>query len=210
MPITGTLTSYATVADLGDYLKDVSQTANNIVWTKILARASRFIDHQTDSYFGQSAGTFVFSGNNSSRLFMSYPIVSVSSLQAAYYTGAPLNTISSGQYFLQPEQPSPGEPYQWIQLTNIPTSGQSTRFFNGWQTVSVTGVFGWPAVPDDIAHLTCKIAARWWKARDSGWTGVIGSIDTGLMTVKTIDQEDRMILSYYSNPGIGDLTLNAW
>lgn len=199
--------SYATVAQLNEYLRDVSASANASVLTNLLDRASRFIDTQTGQFFYQKASAaYLDNGNSSNELILPYPFVSISLLEIGYYTGAPFNTVTVGQYFLQPNSPQDGFPYTSILLTNIPTEGQSVRFYRGIQNVRYTGVAGWPTIPPQIVHLTCKLATRTWKQRDSAFSGTMGNAADGtLMTVKTLDTEDRQIISDFRRPAMGIL-----
>lgn len=198
-------TSYATVADLGFYLRDVPQSANSTFWTSLLDRASRFIDSQTGQFFYQKASAaYLDNGNGERELIFPFPVVSISKLEIAYYTSAPFNVVTSGQYFLFPNTPQDGYPYTTLRLTNIPTEGQSVRFYRGLQNVRYTVVAGWPSVPSQITHLTCKLAARAWKQRDSGFIGTIGNAADGTaLTVRALDREDFQILSDFRRPALG-------
>jgi len=195
--------SYATPDDLALYLRDVGVAGNTTIWTAVLDRASRFIDDQTGWFFYQLASaTYLVDGSDTDVIIPNIPIVSVSLLESQYYTGATWNTIGAGQYFLYPSLPSQGWPYTYLRLTDVPTTGQSTKFWRGKQNVRITAVAGFPAVPSAITHLTLKLAARIWRARDTGFAGVVGSVDTGILTVKDLDSTDRYTLSTYTRPSL--------
>lgn len=197
------LGSYATTRQLGEYLRDVGPATNAGLWAELLDRASRFIDDQTGWFFYQLASTtYLVDGSDTDVIIPNIPIVSVSLLESQYYTGATWNTIAAGQYFLYPSLPSQGWPYTYIRLTDIPTTGQSTKFWRGKQNVRITAVAGFPAVPSAITHLTLKLAARIWKARDTGFAGVVGSVDTGILTVKDLDSTDKYTLATYTRPSL--------
>ncbi len=74
-------------------------------------------------------------------------------------------TGKTGDYLLRPT-PETGLPGRYLQLTDIPTGilGLGT----GFDSVEVTGVWGWPAVPATIKEATIEIALSMWRARGSG------------------------------------------
>jgi len=197
--------SYAGVADLALYLRDVDATADGPILTALLDRVSRFIDSQTGQFFYQDApaSTYLDSGNGEHELLLAYPFVSVATLEIAYYTGAPFQAVSSGQFFMQPDSPQKGFPYTSIKLSNIPTQGQAVRFYHGYQNVRITGVAGWPSVPSEITHLTCKMAARAFIQRNNGFQGMAGNPETGMFPIRAVDAEDRAILNAYRRLAVG-------
>lgn len=195
--------SYATPQQLGEYLRDTSLTGNSVLWTELLDRASRMIDDQTGWFFYQlPSTTYLYDGSNSSILVPNIPLVSVSLLESQYYTGGTWNTIASGQYFLQPGNPTQGWPYTWIELTDIPTSGQSTKFWRGKQNIRVTAIAGWPAIPSAITHLTLKFAAKMWRNRASGFAGDVGDAAVGMSAMHFMDHEDLYVLDAHARPVI--------
>lgn len=200
------LSSYASTSDVGNYLRDVQQTAAvTSLWTTMLDRASRFIDEETGQFFYQlGSTTYLLNGNGSDEIYPNFPIVSVSLLEIAYFTGAAFNTVTAGQYFLSPNNPQQGHPYFGLQLTNIPTQGQAVKFYRGIQNVRLTCVAGWPSIPSPIGHLTCKLVARMWKQRDVGFTGIAGNAADGtLYQIRNLDTEDKYILNQFCRPALG-------
>ena len=121
-------------------------------------------------------------------------------VKLAFFENQPLAqwvTVLSGNgiappsnYFLWPRNrpnagssadPTQRRPYYGIDIAHIPIS--NTTFLPssipGYMTVSLTSYFGWPAVPDLIKDLTCKLATRMWRSRESGWGGELGSAEAG-------------------------------
>jgi len=123
-------------------------------------------------------------------------------VKLAYFENQPLAqwvTVLSGNgiapptnYFLWPRNrqltsagsstdPTASRPWYGIDIAHIPIS--NTTFLPssipGYLTVSLTAYFGWPAVPDLIKDLTCKMAVRMWRSRESGWGGELGAAEAG-------------------------------
>jgi|ERR1035437_482678 hypothetical protein len=198
--------AYATPDDLALYLDGVSESTYTAIWTALLESASRFIDTETMQFFYQiPSATYHFSGQGNSMIIPGVPIVSISNITVAFYTGGNTYVVPSGQYFLYPETPLPGHPYLWLELTNVPQSGLAAEFFYGKQNVAITMVAGWPSVPADIKHLTCKLAARAWKSRQTGYSGIQGNSETGLVYAKELDSMDHAILQRYQRLTLGGL-----
>jgi hypothetical protein len=93
------------------------------------------------------------------------------------------------------------KPFWWIQLPSFgPLISNTFRgyFTSGKRTVAITASWGWPAVPDEIKDIATKIVLRMWKSRESGWTGIVGSPETGTTSVlKYLDVNDLYTLSRY-------------
>lgn len=67
---------------------------------------------------------------------------------------------------------------------------------NGMATVSYSG--GYNPIPDDIVQACTVIAARMYKQRDSGYSDVIGSSDTGIMQyTKAVPPDVKIIVNKY-------------
>jgi hypothetical protein len=93
--------------------------------------------------------------------------------------------------------PAALRPWSGIDIAHIPVSATSflPGSIPGYATVAINAQWGWPAVPDLIKDLCCKVAARAWKARASGWTNVTGSADIGLVQrLMHFDPVDEAVL----------------
>lgn len=67
---------------------------------------------------------------------------------------------------------------------------------SGMATVAYSG--GYNPIPDDITQAVTVIAARMYKQRDSGYSDVIGSADTGLMQyTKAVPPDVKLIMNKY-------------
>jgi hypothetical protein len=85
-------------------------------------------------------------------------------------------------------------------ITGLLRVGGSWGYERG--RVRVTGRFGWPAVPDDIAQATLLQAARLYKRKDSP-EGVTGSAEWGVVRLSRRDPDVWNLLEQYVLPGFG-------
>lgn len=111
---------------------------------------------------------------------LSYPvdIISLSLVELAWQTGDTFSTVASGSngYSLSPEYPDTGWPYQDILLSNIPTDFLAFPYGQG--VVRLTGIFGWPVVPNLVKRATIDLAREWYR-QGPGGGGPIGISQLG-------------------------------
>lgn len=141
-------------------------------------QVNQYIETKTGRIFvpEPSVGTMVFTQDGFDALengrLMLFPrgIVSLAQLRVGTYTGAPKAVIPAGDWFLRPSGPDlqPGWPYTELWMTNIPSAGDTLPYFPpGFDTVELTGVFGWPAMPDDIVTVGLDLVVAAYQARAS-------------------------------------------
>lgn len=71
------------------------------------------------------------------------------------------------------------------------------RFPDLARSIRLTGVFGWPAVPDTIREATALQANRLW-ARKNAPFGIVGSAELGQMTaITSLDPDVRAMIAPY-------------
>lgn len=111
-------------------------------------------------------------------------IVNLAALEVATTTPptSPFAQIPQSDYFLRPTPPDPGWPYVAVEMTNIPSPGNSTPiFYPGFANIRLIGPgpcagladatgFGFPAIPDEIVAIAYNMLAGRWQARQSGGT----------------------------------------
>lgn len=68
--------------------------------------------------------------------------------------------------------------------------------------VRVTGRWGWPAVPDDIAQAAMTLAMRLYRRKDSP-EGVTGSAEWGVVRLSRRDPDVWALIEPYLLPGFG-------
>jgi uncharacterized phiE125 gp8 family phage protein len=71
---------------------------------------------------------------------------------------APITLVAGTDYALRPLS-APDGVYQWLEL---PTYDSTTRL---GRQVTIVGDWGWPSVPDDVAH-ACIVTVALWLKRD--------------------------------------------
>ena len=86
----------------------------------------------------------------------------------------------------------------WIESKYMLRIAVSKDYYprQGMATVNYSG--GYNPIPDDITQAVTVIAARMYKQRDSGYSDVIGSADTGLMQyTKAVPPDVKLIMNKY-------------
>lgn len=89
------------------------------------------------------------------------------------------------------------KPFYGVELATIPITNSNylPQFLSMYNVASIQTYWGWPQVPDVIKNLTCELVARMWRDRESGWSGVIGSVDAGMTTMaRYFSPMDHMLL----------------
>jgi hypothetical protein len=100
------------------------------------------------------------------------------------------------------------KPYDTIELPRTPARTSSTfqnGFMIGKRTLSLQPAgWGWPAIPDEIKDICCKVVVRMFKAVPTGFTGATGSPDTAAGTImKWLDINDWNTLMNYRKMSVG-------
>lgn len=168
---------YVTLAEVKEQLIDLG-TDDDTFLGKLITRASRDVDRLTGQFFDVKAGvTNLLDGSGRRRLMLSpeWPLVSVTTLTVAFFTGDTPRTIPAAEFFLEPANRPSGWPARWIELTDYPTV--VGYFPVGKRTVSITGDWGWPAIPDEIKEVCLELVVRGKRQRgagDSDQAGVTG------------------------------------
>jgi hypothetical protein len=129
-------------------------------------------------------------------------VVSATSLEVAFYTGAAFNLIPTTDWFLRPLpiDREPGWPATELWMTDIPSSTNPAPFFSrGRGNIRLAGnQQGWPAIPDEIAGLAEKKVVAAYRARGSGGAGSVSIGSDGTRTIEMeLTQADWRILNGY-------------
>ena len=214
-----TAIDYTSTGEIASYVPSLSSDPSTVTPTVLgllITRESRLIDSITRRRFYTSTGdeTVKLAGNGRSALYsLPYDIVSVTTLKLAQdtlkATSGTYTTISTGDYYLMPTVPQNGWPYQWLELTNIPSGDYSTSFSyttfpEGYNTVQIIGKFGWnatgsSAVPDEIRHVATELTVRAWRGRDMNYSDVVGVEGLGTATFsRRIPSDLQDILDRYT------------
>lgn len=141
----------------------------------ILASAARAVDAYCDRFFGQTATATARMYQPYGRVVITDDLVSISAVEYdPSEDGDTWTAISTSDVALGPANAatmSPARPYTSVRAK----SGASWPSEYGW--VRITGVWGWPAVPQQIKDATLKQAVRLYVSKDVP-LGVIGGADT--------------------------------
>lgn len=173
---------------------EVSADLDAVLTAAILA-ASRAIDRACNRAFYQLPGvTRVYSAEWQYELFVD-DLVSVSALSTDLDGDRVFETTwQASDYDLDPENAADvSRPY-----TAIRPRPFTQRWFPTWRRgVQVTGTWGWPAVPDEIAQATLILAQRYVKRADTP-LGVVQLIpDSPATNIRATDPDVDALISPY-------------
>jgi hypothetical protein len=81
-------------------------------------------------------------------------------------TGGTLTAATLGDFVLRPRASElrTGQPYTRVEIVDT----SSSRFWAGYDTVELTGTFGYAAVPDVPARVAEMLCSRMYQYRSSG------------------------------------------
>lgn len=196
MPATVT-DAYATAATYRDIF-DKSVNAEDPEILTDLTALSRYLDREMGRFFTKDAApvarTFMPEGNW--RTLWVDDLVSVTTIKLDDNADGTAETaLAAGDYVLTPRNAALGSearPYTAVEMTNTGTR----LYFPGHRVVEITGVWGWPAVPDAIARATCHLTAilRLETARAQAMVSEIGQLMQ--MSPKAMGIVDRLAEVY--------------
>ena len=147
----------------------ITDTTDDSLLAAIVGEVNSWLTERLGRPVGpENNATYVFDGNGTSRLDISRGIRTVTALTVAPTTGATPVSVAAADIFLVPSsgERGDGEPARAIVLSDVPTGGVYV-FSRGYGTVSVTGDFGYAAVPDALAGVAVSLAVARWRARGS-------------------------------------------
>lgn len=174
------LEAYATLDDLREVMSLGDNTSKYNALADMLVDASAEIDESCGRRFyrdpqvsGTSTWTFdvIRSGQRrlSEALGFGLDIVSVTTLEVAQYSGGTYETIvsgSTGYYLDRPPALATTWPYEDIILSD--QASTHVRFYVGRQTVRITGVRGFSAVPPLVKRACIALAQERWRQGPQG------------------------------------------
>lgn len=173
------LANYASIYDLKQRLSiPATDTTDDENLIQVLAWTTGWIDSYTGRTFlpDPSSGTrtYVFDGYDAVEggrcLLIPQGIRSISSMTIATNTGAAGQSIPTPDLFIRPnvQERVPGWPGTEIWMTDIPTSNPVPYFAQGYSNISITGTFGWSAIPSEIEDVCLNVSVSKWRGRGSG------------------------------------------
>jgi hypothetical protein len=201
------VTTYATPEDLKARLKNITNQHDTEL-LRALNSASRWVEKYCSRIFYQSssaARTFEACDSYLLKLGPFSDLVSITSLKTdPDGDGTFETTWSSGDYQLLPVNRT-AHPEQ-LPITEIKAVGsQSFPLPVGLTSrnnrVEITGVWGWPAVPESVKEATLIKATQVFRRKDSPF-GVAELGEGGLVRLKPVDPDVADLLSDYALDGI--------
>jgi hypothetical protein len=167
------------VADVREFLqKPDGATEQDAIIGALVARASRAILNYCGREFApQTAGAsrqFWWRCESGSLSLSPYDLRTATSVKIDTVNGTGGTTLSTDEYRLHPKPQADGV------FTRVELRPYG---FNPWsrfpdREVTVTGDWGWPAVPDDVKH-ACVVTVATWFRRDVAAFGTTFSLDEG-------------------------------
>lgn len=177
--------AYASVEEYRSVIEKTDD-ADDTVIERHLKAVSRFIDRKTGQFFSKDASAVarVFVAKYSDYLDLDYEgdcpgLASTSGLEIKVDTDddssfADETAWSTSDYDLLPRQADQGpEAKPW---NRIEVRRSSSQYFVPGNKVQVTGIFGWPSVPEAIWSATIELAALW-RRESPGSTGTMMELD---------------------------------
>jgi hypothetical protein len=156
--------SYATIPDLVALLGEVDDSDIPTL-TLALSSAEQLINRATWRRFDQVTETRTFDTDGTALLYVG-DLVSITSITYLPVVGDAAVTLVAGTDYRLGGGDGSVTPYRWVQVID----GATYPVWRlGTATIVITGVWGWPSVPDDIRLLTCSLAVRAWRSGRSGY-----------------------------------------
>lgn len=201
------MADYCTRTNVTDFLKDSAQVTSgdyNTIIDTLITRVSKFIDSETQRPhgFGVTASLAkTFDGDGGTRLHVP-DLVTLTQVRVKLdgTSGTTWTTGTIGEFFLRPKSwTAQGWPALWVDISDQ-ASGSVTYFPKGYDTVELTGTWGWAAVPKDIEQVCVNLTVRLFRARGTGMSDQVGvSLDpTDQITIsKLVTPTDWRVLNHY-------------
>ncbi len=185
---------YTTFEDVDLWLNGQLQSSDRGNVELAISATSRWIDQYCGRHFFQETATRTFRPDHYCMVSLGCDLVSVSAFVNSGTTWTTTNyelLYAPGQYTNHGE----ARPYRYVESV--------LRNYNLWQssgrpdTVSITGVWGWPAVPDSVTQ-AAKIQTAAIHRRKQSPGGIEGSSDFGIVrTPRDIDPTVATLLAPY-------------
>jgi hypothetical protein len=199
--------SYVTLPEFKAWRLD-SETTDDVVATSVLESVTRWVDEYCDRHFWQdgeeSPGDPVartFTPCHSHMLPID-DLVSVTTFKTDEGGDGTFETSRSvSDYQLQPVNQPTGRPYTKVEAVAGRLFPVRYDYSRG-NRVEITGVWGWPAVPDAVKQ-ACLIQSHRVLKRRYSPEGVLGPSDFGAIRVGTrLDPDVEQLLNPYRRVGV--------
>jgi hypothetical protein len=199
------MTVYADIEELKDRLDITTQNFEAQVAAALNA-ASRAVEHYCDRIFYQTssqARTFEACHLYKLKLGAYNDLVSVTSLKTdAAGDGTFETTWSASDYQLLPSNPSSApeqRPYTSVKAVASRTFPVPYTQFGRADRVEITGVWGWPAVPDAVEQATLILASELYRLKDAPF-GIADFGEAGLIRLRENPRYAALLGPYRRHP----------
>lgn len=184
--------TYITLSELKTAL-NISDSVDDAALSSVLTSAAAAVSGYCDRYFGQ-VGTI---GTPVARMFAAHSVsvqvddlVSFSNAEIDYSGDATdFTAVGTAAFLAQPVNAAtlePARPYTSLRPRGVQLPGP-----DGW--VRITGVWGWPSVPQPIKEATLLQAVRLFKSKDVP-LGIVGGMDAAPMRLGAGLHPDARVL----------------
>lgn len=178
------MSSYATVQELRDYLKQVEQSTETTspMLVTILARATSIIrtairNELRDRIFDFDSDTpaaITRSINAGYSVYLALPPHTIGSITSVIKTSSAAAVVGYTEQTTSPH-------YGALRLTGDAWAITAPSLWAGWYTV--TAAWGYGVVPANINELCLEIAVDIWRKKDAGFFAEIGTAGEGALPV---------------------------
>jgi hypothetical protein len=159
-----------------------TDTTDDALISELIAEVSAFIQEYTGRRFTPETATYVFDTYGGYVLRVPRGIRAITSMgvnntQHQPDTGGSYTTVPVADQLLRPKAEAGGVewPYTEVWISRGALAGTISRFGTVQNGCTITGDFGWAAVPQDIQGVTIDAVVAAYQTRGLGASGVIGA-----------------------------------
>jgi len=194
---------YCDLDDVKQRVDRIGDTANDELFSEYIDEATDYIRGYTSREFIDTGLIYTFDGYAATHggrcLLLPRGARSLSLVETAATTGAAFTTVPSTDYLLRPptQDRTPGWPATALWLTDNATSLRT--FPRGYDTVRLTGAFGFLAVPQRVQEVALNLVVRIYASRQAGQADILGAGDSGAPLVSSfLSRRDRDTLDKFT------------
>lgn len=122
-------------------------------------------------------------------------------IQSQPETGGTYTAATVSDFFMRPKPTADG-PALRLEITQYPT-GSANLFYPGYNTVQVTGSFGFASVPADIQGVAIRAVVRRFIGKGGGGVAVATGPSGTEILLPDMSGIDRATISQYKIPNVG-------
>ena len=182
---------YATLDELKARLNiQLGDTTDDAMLESSIEAASRAVDGMTGRHFYSATETHYYAAEEWGEIDTD-DIVSVSSLT----TDEDGDRVYEVTWGATDFELGPGDSAPYTRIYAAPNGSYAFTFER--KSIKVTGVFGWPAVPDAVREATLLLAARYHSRRNTPLGVQVGKPEFGNLSIPGKDPDVERLLAPY-------------